>query len=724
MRNSLRIKMIVFCLLIGITPFLAMTAYSVRVASDTIHNMAFSQLEAIRDVKKHAVQEITGRWFSDLATLAGDAAAPKAFERLTLHALLESPGKGRRMDVNATSYQLLHAEIDAQFHNYVTELGYYDVFLIGPDGRVLYTNTWEDDIGEDLGAGSLAGSGLAQAWREAMQGHTAFVDFRPYAPSNGEPAAFMAAPVLDGRRVVGVVALQSSLASLNVLLTQRSGMGETGETYLVGPDKLMRSDSFLDPQNRTVTASFADPSRGSVDTESSRAALSGRTGSGIVLDYNGTPVLSAYAPVEVGTVRWALVAEIDEAEAFAPVNGLVRSTVFAGLGIAAVVALVTLVFLRRELLRPIEALMSFAGCVAGGDLAAKCSGRFSGELAALRGSIDTMVASLREKMDEAQAKSREAEAQSAKANAALEESRRQEKVVAELLERMRGAADQAAGIAERVSSASAELSAQVSQIEASASVQRDRVSETATAMEQMSVSVIEVARNAAASSTLAENARSEAKGGERVVGEALAAIGAVRATAADLERHMSELGRLATSIDQVMTVISDIADQTNLLALNAAIEAARAGDAGRGFAVVADEVRKLAEKTMGATREVGETIDAIQGAAQRNMASMGQALDAIKSAEKLADESGGALGRIVTLVDESTQQAQGIATAAEEQSAASEQISGSVDEIRRMIAEIADSIRESSAAVHEVSQMAADLNRVISDLNEAGRDAA
>jgi methyl-accepting chemotaxis protein len=101
-------------------------------------------------------------------------------------------------------------------------------------------------------------------------------------------------------------------------MEQRSGMGETGEVYLVGPDYLMRSDSYLDPQGHSVAASFANPQQGSVRTDAVRRALEGETGADVVRDYNGNPVLSAFAPVQVGGHTWAILADIDVAEAFSP----------------------------------------------------------------------------------------------------------------------------------------------------------------------------------------------------------------------------------------------------------------------------------------------------------------------------------------------------------------------------------------------------------------------
>jgi methyl-accepting chemotaxis protein len=281
---------------------------------------------------------------------------------------------------------------------------------------------------------------------------------------------------------------------------------------------------------------------------------------------------------------------------------------------------------------------------------------------------------------------------------------------------IRNVADQAAAIANRVAAASEELSAQVEQVSRGAAEQRARVDGTATAMTEMNSTVMEVAKSAGEAAGQSETTRSKAADGAALVDKVVQAINTVNTVAGTLQTNMQGLGGKAENIGGVMNVISDIADQTNLLALNAAIEAARAGEAGRGFAVVADEVRKLAEKTMSATKEVGNNITAIQQSAHVNIKEVGEAARAVADATELANTSGKALAEIVDLASSNSAVVSSIATAAEEQSATSEEISRSIADINRIVGETADGMTQAAAAVQELSRMAQELNTVMAEL--------
>ncbi|CCO23911.1 methyl-accepting chemotaxis protein [Maridesulfovibrio hydrothermalis] len=277
-------------------------------------------------------------------------------------------------------------------------------------------------------------------------------------------------------------------------------------------------------------------------------------------------------------------------------------------------------------------------------------------------------------------------------------------------------ANRADEIADRVASASEELSAQIEEVSQGAEVQQQRVGETATAMEEMNATVLEVAKNAAMATEQSDNSKNKAEEGAVLVNDVVASINKINSVAQELQGNMEKLGRHANSIGSVMTVITDIADQTNLLALNAAIEAARAGEAGRGFAVVADEVRKLAEKTMAATTEVGKNIKTIQSAAQTNVKSVDLAVENVNEATELASSSGEALGQIVAMSADTSLLISSIATAAEQQSATSEEINGAIDEVNQIVSETTDGMVQSATAVQELAQMALELKNVLGGL--------
>jgi methyl-accepting chemotaxis protein len=270
-----------------------------------------------------------------------------------------------------------------------------------------------------------------------------------------------------------------------------------------------------------------------------------------------------------------------------------------------------------------------------------------------------------------------------------------------------------------VSNASEELSAQIEQSSRGSEVQAQRVAETATAMDEMNATVIEVAKNASNAADSAGQARFKAVNGAKVVTEAVDSITAVQKKSIVLKTDMEALDRQAGGIGQIMNVISDIADQTNLLALNAAIEAARAGEAGRGFAVVADEVRKLAEKTMAATKEVGEAISHIQQGARKNLENVEQSVATIEQATDLANQSGMALKEIVAMVEAATDQVRSIAAASEQQSAASEEITKSIDDINTISAETARAMAQSTLSVSELAEQAQNLRVLIEKMQNS-----
>uniref|UniRef100_I2PYH3 Methyl-accepting chemotaxis protein n=1 Tax=Desulfovibrio sp. U5L TaxID=596152 RepID=I2PYH3_9BACT len=364
-------------------------------------------------------------------------------------------------------------------------------------------------------------------------------------------------------------------------------------------------------------------------------------------------------------------------------------------------------------------LLAVSKAVAGGDL--DVAFRPVAGQGGVYGVFVTMVANLKAKIAESDQKSREAaeEAELARQATAKAEEATREAARAKA-EGMLQAARRLEGVVAVVTSASDELAAQVEQASRGSEAQAQRVGETATAMEEMNATVLEVAKNAGEAAETSGKARAKAEEGEAAVGKVVTFMGQVKDNAHQSREDMGALGKQAEGIGQILGVISDIADQTNLLALNAAIEAARAGEAGRGFAVVADEVRKLAEKTMTATKEVGDAIRDIQSGTRKNYDNVSQAVAVAEEATALVGQSGQILAEIVTLVDTAADQVRSIATAAEQQSATSEEINRSVEDVNRISTETAEAMRHSATAVDELAGQARELSSLIEEMKGEG----
>ena len=243
-----------------------------------------------------------------------------------------------------------------------------------------------------------------------------------------------------------------------------------------------------------------------------------------------------------------------------------------------------------------------------------------------------------------------------------------------------------------------------------------RMDETLGAMEQMNMAVLDISKNASDAAMSTEQMHNSASEGRHVVEQVIAAINQVQQESVNLRTDMEKLGAEAQNINQIMTVISDIADQTNLLALNAAIEAARAGEAGRGFAVVADEVRKLAEKTMTATTEVGSAISNIQQGTRRNMDNVDKAVAAIEQATGLAHSSGNRLHEIVEASAKSADMVRAIATASEEQSTSSSQISEAVSSADNTLRDLAHVVADANNSAKALSEEITEIHTLMAKL--------
>lgn len=288
-----------------------------RVLTETVSTLrseAFNKLIAIRETKKKQIEGFLGESTKNTRFLADNPAV--------LDGMMSSCTECHDLGDVAVVREV--PEEEAKRHHvwldtYKEASGYEDLYLITHTGQVVYTTAKRSDLGQNVVDGSLKDSPLAKCFEKAMT-RPAFEDFAPYAPIDNKPAAFIGAPVEEEGVTIGVLAVQLSSDALSQIVLERSSMGKTGQIYLVGQDQLMRSDSYSDLEHHSVVASFEAPSKGSVNTEASRAACAGETAAKVINDYNGNSVLSAYTPVQFEDLTWGLLVEIDVAEAICPKN--------------------------------------------------------------------------------------------------------------------------------------------------------------------------------------------------------------------------------------------------------------------------------------------------------------------------------------------------------------------------------------------------------------------
>ena len=328
-------------------------------------------LQANSAVARDAVVSLSAAW---------KALGPTATERLRT-AYVDNSGKVASRESGISGYDAVHDQYHPWFTALAEAQGYYDFFLLDTSGNVIYSVVKEPDFATNLLSGPWRDTGLARAFKTANRpgesSRYGFSDLEFYIPSGGALASFLATPITDGNgTVVGVVAVQLSLKRFSAVMAQSSGLGETGEIRLVGPDYLLRSKSRFSAENDILKTRLPAPM---VDE-----ALAGRSGVHQTINEKGMDILSAYAPIDFLGLRWALVSGIAVEEVLRPLEET-RSLLLTYALIFFVAITLTGMMLGRSLSRPIIRLTEVTRRLVGGtlDVEIPASGRADeiGELA-------------------------------------------------------------------------------------------------------------------------------------------------------------------------------------------------------------------------------------------------------------------------------------------------------------------------------------------------------
>ncbi len=585
------------------------------------------------------------------------------------HYILKNPnplGQKHRLDRSPEEarYNEIHGVVHPIIRSFLERFGYYDVFIMdADDGHVVYSCFKELDYATKLTVGPVAKSSLGEVFRKANAltepGSFAYADYGQYLPSYDSPASFIAAPIFDGKKRVGVVAFQMPIEQLTKIISERGGLGETGETLLVGPDYLSRIDTRFEVETKGVNAAFRDPAKGILKAPCTMAVHENNlTTVKYVTDYRGHEALAAVTPVDALGVKWALAVKCDIAEAFAAVHELKdgsdqaqSSLLWWALGLvttAGITVGVTAVYFASSITRPIVKAAEFARQIAAGNLSQSCDEVASGEPGALIEAMNNMRQSLRNMIGKLTSNV------STLSNSSTQ--------LSSTATQLASGADETTGQSSAVTAAAEEMTASMTTVSSSTTQMTANVESVAAAIEEMTASITDVAHNA-----------EKAAG---VAGEA------ARLTEVS-NAKITQLGQAADEIGKVIEVIQDIAEQTNLLALNATIEAARAGEAGKGFAVVATEVKELAKQTSGATDDIARRVKAIQESTNEAVKAIGQIEGVIRNVSSVSSS---------------------IANAVSEQQKTTQEIARTVHETTTAVQSVSRGINESALACREISK--------------------
>lgn len=275
------------------------------------------------------------------------------------------------------------------------------------------------------------------------------------------------------------------------------------------------------------------------------------------------------------------------------------------------------------------------------------------------------------------------------------------------------------GIVERLTTASELLLNQIQKSSKGADDQKHKLNGVASAMEEMTATVLEISQNTAKTSDLSEGARQQAVHGSDTVMKSVHAMQDVLNMSESLKKQLTQLGDYSNNIGKVVGIISDIANQTKILSLNATIEAARAGSAGHGFAVVAKEIGDLASQTTKATNQVSDSVSMVQSSIKESIASMEKTNNLIGDTTTLVNNSGSILKQILELSQDVSHQISSIAAAIEEQTATTNEINRNVDDVNNIAMETSKIMIQSERAVEELNKQSSELRELVETLKRS-----
>ncbi|MBU0965941.1 MAG: methyl-accepting chemotaxis protein [Proteobacteria bacterium] len=630
----------------------------------------FRQLSAVNEIKRKQILGYLQDRSNDLNILAQSVDITDSFDKLKKYHDAGGGDPTGDYDISTAEYKNIYTEIDPYFRKYLNAYGYADMYFIcAAHGHVMYTVLRKGDLGTNLKVGPVHDSGLGQLWTRVInEKRSVLVDFSRYAPFNNKAAIFIGTPVFnESGSISAVLALQLNIEQINQIVQEKTGMGNTGETYLVGNDYLMRSDSRL-TDNPTI---LQQP----VKTEAVNRGLQHNYGEEVLTNYRDQEVLTSYSHVGLNeqlgaSFDWVIVSEITKSEAFAPIKYLAIKTAWLALGLVTLSSLVGF-SIAKTIVKPLAHMSDLFSRVSKGDL--------------------TVTVERTTRQDEV----------GMLTNAAYH-----------MVDTLRNQVEQIREGTNRLASSITEISSSVAQLATSSTETSTTIVEVGSTLEEVrhtvqlsdakAKQVAEQASQASQISTAGKRASEEAVEGMKKINEEMEYV-------ADSIIRLSEQTQ---NIGEIIGAVNDITDQSNLLSVNAAIEAAKAGEYGKGFAVVAQEVKSLAEQSKDATSQVRSILNDIQKATSAAVMATERGSKAVKAGMNLTAEAGDTIATLENTMAESSQTVGQINASSHQQLVGMDQLVLAMENIKDATAQNVDSTKQLENATHDLDELARSLKMI------------
>jgi methyl-accepting chemotaxis protein len=637
---------------------------------------------------------------------------------------------------DGTTYSQLHAKYHPMVRSYLKQFGYYDIFLCDLEsGDIVYSVFKELDFTTSLSTGPYSQTNFGRAFQLAAEAKSAdevfLVDYEEYVPSYNDAASFISTAIYDGDKKIGVAIFQMPIDKIAAIMGERTGMGESGETYAVGTDNLLRNDS------RFIPDTMMNPEY-MIDTKAVQEAFKGNSGKEVIADYRGLPVLSAWSPVTIyegipgraEPITWALMSEIDEEEVRRPLTFLnVAQSGLVWIIGATILGSLMIWFVARGISQQAASITEMLGNIGIGIFDARAEKITSDELGDVADALNAMsdtTLSLIESDEKRQGVQQSIEdligemEQIASGNLAVNADVKEDitgtiaGTVNHMTEQLRMIVQQVQNATYLVTSSADEIADQSTILSQENDQQAQQIETTSGKVLRITDQFQNVAKKTEESVLVAQQARETATKGYQAVTDTVEGMDRIREQVQTTSKRIKRLGESSQEVGEIVQLISDIADRTSILALNASIQASMAGDAGQGFAVVAEEVERLAERSTDATKQISSLIKAIQTGTSEAIADMEEATREVVEGSQLATQAGQTLADINEVSQQLESSIKQVSDSALKQAEAATEIASTMNEISTTTKQSAEKSRSATEQVTALATLANQLGDSVS----------